>query len=259
MHLPLRDVGVADFEVRPPPARAEALVSLSLPLLLAACVLPVLSNATHAHKVAARHAMAISGVCGRRLSPGAARNHRSPYSFTNYSVSGFSAGGSMALFHLVSHSASVTGVGLVGGSPYASTLHITPSSPLSKWDKLFDYFFFACSVIAPTHGLGGWVHPRLSSRIQDAKIAPHYIYILIIYLWLIFPGVQRQQQHVLRVAEQRQIRPVLGCVVCELLATRARQSVASWGSPLLHTAVRTPYVWQCNGQHRVTCIRVCGV
>ena len=183
MHLPLRDVGVADFEVRPPPARAEALVSLSLPLLLAACVLPVLSNATHAHKVAARHAMAISGVCGRRLSPGAARNHRSPYSFTNYSVSGFSAGGSMALFHLVSHSASVTGVGLVGGSPYASTLHITPSSPLSKWDKLFDYFFF-CVFSHCTHARPRWLGAPTSVVPNPGckDCTPLYLYINYLFM-----------------------------------------------------------------------------
>eukprot|EP00729_Bicosta_minor_P011042 gene11042-33129_t len=53
--------------------------------------------------------------------------------FTNFSVSGFSAGGSMALFHLVSHSKRVTGAGVIGGSPYGCQLLPDSGDTCSGW------------------------------------------------------------------------------------------------------------------------------
>jgi hypothetical protein len=40
----------------------------------------------------------------------------------NYTVSGFSSGASLALFHLFAFSSEVEGMGLIGASPYGCNL-----------------------------------------------------------------------------------------------------------------------------------------
>ena len=50
-----------------------------------------------------------------------------------HSVSGFSAGGSMAIIHLIAFSSVVEGAGIVGGSPYGCNILPDAENTCSGW------------------------------------------------------------------------------------------------------------------------------